>query len=203
MKSCSLAFCDQATAFRLSSAEGPVAAGAATATGAAGAAAVGECGVEAQPASTRAAASAAGTNFIMETPFVTGNVARGPAIVRGVYDSVTTGRTPLAHRPRVLTDCGLIHDEVFHGRRQLPYPHHPPRQLHRDGARPVPRAVPASAPGPARRPAGVRGGGVRGAVDGTAFVRRPRPRARRGPGRHRRGRVADLAHPRRYQLLPQ
>jgi predicted PurR-regulated permease PerM len=48
----------------------------------------------------------------METPYGTGNVACGPAIVRGVYDSVTTGRTPLAHSPHVLTDCGLIHDEV-------------------------------------------------------------------------------------------
>src|SRR6187402_914588 len=114
MKSCSLAFCDQATALRLSSAAGPATAGAATGAGAvtAGAAAVFGCGVAAQPATTRAATSAAGTNFIMETPLGTGNVARGPAIVRGVYDSVTTGRTPLAHSPHVLTDCGLIHDEV-------------------------------------------------------------------------------------------
>src|ERR1700709_1793014 len=102
MKSCSLAFCDQATAFRLSSAVGPVTAGAATgaveAAGAEGAA----WGVTAQTGSTSAAAQAGGTNFIMKPPCETGNVARGPAIVRGVYDSVTTGRTPLAQRPCVL-----------------------------------------------------------------------------------------------------
>src|SRR4051812_27105815 len=112
-----MAFCVHATALRLSSAAGPATAGGATVVAVAGMAATGACGVAAQPASTRAAASAAGTNFIMETPIESGIGALGAAIVRGVYDSLTTGRTPLAHRPRVLTDCALIHDEVFHGRR--------------------------------------------------------------------------------------